>query len=128
MMDSPRSLPPTSANGTGAAAQLFQVFLRLRPSSLQSSISDSRFLTTAPGNSHIYVTPPSVERNRSKTIEKFAFTRVFDEESEQRDVFEETVLPLLEDAIAKGRDGTLATLGVTGSGKVYSPPKPKVAC
>lgn len=69
----------------------------------------------------MYVTPPSVERNRSKTIEKFAFTRIFDEQSEQREVFEETVLPLLEDAITRGRDGTLATLGVTGSGKVCLP-------
>lgn len=36
-------------------------------------------------------------------------------------MFEETVLPLLEDAVVRGRDGTLATLGVTGSGKVRSP-------
>lgn len=114
MDSSPRSPPPNASN---SAAQLFQVFLRLRPSSPQSSISETRFLTTATGQSYVYVTPP-LERNRFKAIEKFAFTKIFDETSGQREVFEETVLPLLEDAVVKGRDGTLATLGVTGSGKV----------
>ncbi len=95
-------------------AQYFQVFLRLRPSSLQSSISATRFLSTSAGQSHVYVTPP--ERNR-RAIEKFAFTTIFDENSTQLDVFQETVLPLVQDVV-KGRDGMLATLGVTGSGKV----------
>ena len=62
------------------------------------------------------MTPPQ-ERNRFRAIEKFGFTRIFDELSEQKDVFAETVMPLLQQAI-NGRDGTLATLGVTGSGKV----------
>lgn len=119
-MDSPRSPPPASAGGLNTAARLFEVFLRLRPSSPQSSVAESRFLATTPGHPCVYVTPPSAERNRSRAIEKFAFTRVFDEQSGQREVFEETVLPLLEDAVVRGRDGTLATLGVTGSGKVRS--------
>lgn len=121
-MNSPRSPPPVSAGGPNAAARLFEVFLRLRPSSPQSTISESRFLATTPGHSCVYVTPPpSAERSRSRAIEKFSFTRIFDEQSGQREVFEETVLPLLEDAVVRGRDGTLATLGVTGSGKVRSP-------
>jgi hypothetical protein len=64
----------------------------------------------------VYVTPPQ-ERNRSRAIEKFAFTSIFDEEAVQRDVFVETMVPLLQMCV-NGRDGTLATLGVTGSGKV----------
>jgi len=108
-MESTRAPPPPTA-------QLFQVFLRLRPSSPQSSVSETPFLTTATGQNFVYVTPPQ-ERNRFRAIEKFGFTRIFDELSEQKDVFAETVMPLLQQAI-NGRDGTLATLGVTGSGKV----------
>lgn len=57
-------------------------------------------------------------------MEKFAFTRVFEEESSQLDIFHGIgVLPLVEGVLGpnggEGRDGLLATLGVTGSGKVY---------
>jgi hypothetical protein len=55
-------------------------------------------------------------------VEKFAFTRVFEEESSQLDLFRGTgAVPLLEGVLGAGihggRDGLLATLGVTGSGK-----------
>ncbi|PWW76083.1 P-loop containing nucleoside triphosphate hydrolase protein [Tuber magnatum] len=110
-MENTKSPPPSTA-------QLFQVFLRLRPSSPQSSVSETRFLTAAPGQNFVYVTPPQ-ERSRFRAIERFGFTRIFDELSEQKDVFVETVMPLLQQAI-NGRDGTLATLGVTGSGKTHT--------
>ena len=56
-------------------------------------------------------------------MEKFAFTKVFEEEASQLDIFHGTgVIPLVEGVVAAkggdGRDGLLATLGVTGSGKV----------
>lgn len=48
---------------------------------------------------------------------------MFEEEASQLDIFGETgVLPLVEGVLGpnggEGRDGLLATLGVTGSGKV----------
>jgi hypothetical protein len=95
----------------------FQVFLRLRPSNPHSSISDFRFISAANGQCHIFVTPP--ERTRTRAIDRYSFTKVFDETSQQLDVFKGTVLPLVEGAI-KGRDGMLATLGVTGSGKTHT--------
>ncbi|KAL7274149.1 hypothetical protein RUND412_002965 [Rhizina undulata] len=98
-------------------AHLFQVFLRLRPSSPQSSVSESRFLTTRPGQNHAYVTPP--EGKRFRAMEKFAFTQIFNESSSQLEVFSETLLSLVEEAV-NGRDGMLATLGVTGSGKTHT--------
>lgn len=56
-------------------------------------------------------------------MEKFAFTQVFEEDANQLDLFQGTgVLPLVEGVLGPqggdGRDGLLATLGVTGSGKV----------
>lgn len=53
-------------------------------------------------------------------MEKFAFTKVFEEQAEQIDIFKGTgIVPLIEGVVVgEGRDGLLATLGVTGSGKV----------
>jgi hypothetical protein len=70
---------------------------------------------------HITLHPPN--DNRRRAVEKFAFTRVFEEDSSQLDVFGGTgVLELVEGVLGnsggEGRDGLLATLGVTGSGKV----------
>lgn len=67
---------------------------------------------------HITIHPPSESRKRA--VEKFAFTKVFEEQAEQIDIFRGTgVVPLIEGVVVgEGRDGLLATLGVTGSGKV----------
>ncbi|TAQ87029.1 hypothetical protein B7494_g4655 [Chlorociboria aeruginascens] len=112
---------------------LFQVYLRLRPapSTNQShpALSTSeRFLTVedpvddAPPT-HITLNPPN--DNRRRAIEKFAFTKVFEEDASQLDLFQGTgVIPLVEGVLGPqggdGRDGLLATLGVTGSGKTHT--------
>lgn len=61
-------------------------------------------------------------------MEKFAFTKVFEEEAGQLEIFKETgVVPLVEGVLGEGRDGLLATLGVTGSGKVCIQSRPGAA-
>jgi hypothetical protein len=121
---------------------LFQVYLRLRPPPSSSSAgigyptlpAPERFLTVEAAEetnnrakdghsikTHITLHPPN--DNRRRAVEKFAFTRVFEEDSSQLDVFGGTgVLELVEGVLGnsggEGRDGLLATLGVTGSGKV----------
>jgi hypothetical protein len=56
-------------------------------------------------------------------VEKFAFTKVFEEETSQLDIFKGTgAVSLVEGLLVEGRDGLLATLGVTGSGKVCAHP------
>ena len=104
------------------SAALFEVYLRLRPSFTAAA---ERFLEVercdAEYPKHITVQPPS--DNRKRAVERFAFTRVFEEKASQLDLFNETgVLPLIEGVLGadgKDRDGLLATLGVTGSGKVW---------
>ncbi|QSZ29032.1 hypothetical protein DSL72_003542 [Monilinia vaccinii-corymbosi] len=132
-------MDPSSTTTTNSKSSLFQVYLRLRPP--QTSIQQlyptlpkpDRFLIVeepteeqledgAASPTHITLNPPN--DNRRRAVEKFAFTRVFDEESSQLDVFHGTgVLPLVEGVLGPngggGRDGLLATLGVTGSGKVH---------
>jgi hypothetical protein len=110
---------------------LFEVYLRLRPppaaGQLFSSASNpDRFLTVEEAEldelpTHITLNPPN--DNRRRAVEKFAFTKVFEEHSSQLDILQGTgVLPLVEGVLGphggEGRDGLLATLGVTGSGKV----------
>lgn len=119
-----------------ASTSLFQVYLRLRPSPspnlpqiqevLYPQLSTAeRFLTVEPPSAdnedclstHITLHPPSDSRKRA--VEKFAFTKVFEEHTAQLDIFKGTgVVPLIEGVLAEGRDGLVATLGVTGSGKV----------
>ena len=106
------------------SSALFDVYLRLRPS---SAVDRERFLDVesceqgyAP--THITIHPPADDK-RKRAIEKFAFTRVFEEHAGQRELLEKTgAVNLLEGVLGQrgreGRDGLFATLGVTGSGKV----------
>jgi hypothetical protein len=112
-------------------AALFEVYLRLRPppspnQSFQTPTTPERFITVEEANddelpTHITLNPPN--DNRRRAVEKFAFTKVFEEDANQLDLFQGTgIVPLVEGVLGPqggdGRDGLLATLGVTGSGKV----------
>jgi hypothetical protein len=105
------------------SSALFEVFLRLRP----SDVARERFLTVeraadhAP--THITIKPPSDDK-RKRAVERFGFTRVFEEDAGQLDLFREAgAVSMIEGVLGargrEGRDGLLATLGVTGSGKVW---------
>lgn len=103
---------------------LFEVFLRLRPPPPGAALCDRILNVEEPEEyshpRHITLNPPS---DRRRAIEKFAFTRVFEEEATQLDVFHCTeIVPLVEGVLApqggEGTDAVVATLGVSGSGKV----------
>ena len=102
---------------------LFDVFLRLRP----SDAARERFLdvdrnTSAAAPTHITIKPP-VDDKRKRAVERFGFTRVFEEDAGQLELFRGTgAVSMIGGVLGargrEGRDGVLATLGVTGSGKV----------
>jgi hypothetical protein len=105
------------------SSSLFDVFLRLRPSNSGSA----RFLNVEESESshatHITIQPPTQDK-RKRAVERFAFTQVFEEDARQMDLFKGTgVVPMIEGVMGTpghhGRDGLLATLGCTGSGKVH---------
>ena len=121
------AMSTTSSSSQQKSHNLFQVFLRLRPPQADVTSAD-RFLAVEPpaedaissAPTHITLNPPN---DRRRAIEKFCFTQVFEEDASQLDLFHCTnVVPLVEGVLAPhGGDGTdalLATLGVTGSGKV----------
>ncbi|RDA94049.1 hypothetical protein CP533_5323 [Ophiocordyceps camponoti-saundersi (nom. inval.)] len=109
--------PPASHN-------LFEVYLRLRPS---PATGQDRILSVEEGEdgsppSHITLNPPT---DRRRAIEKFAFTRVFDEDASQLDVFRSAEIASLAEGVlapggGDGTDAVIATLGVTGSGKTHT--------
>lgn len=106
------------------SSALFSVFLRLRPSTTDNErfLDVEEALEDAP--THITI-KPSASDKRKRAVERFAFTRVFEENAGQRDIFDTTgILTLIEGVLGapgrEGRDGLLATLGVTGSGKVQN--------
>lgn len=117
-MDAPA--PKTSQN-------LFEVYLRLRPPpAVTAAQTTERVLTVETPEqqgvkpSHITLNPPS---DRRRAIERFGFTQVFEETASQLDVFSSTeIVRMVEGVLApkggEGTDAVVATLGVTGSGKV----------
>ena len=125
MDQSTRMAPQTS---------LFQVYLRLRPptESIPLREQSEQWLILEPPvqateaeespamppiSTHVTLQPPNDSRKRA--VERFNFTKIFKEEATQLDVFEETgAINAVRSLILEGRDGLLATLGVTGSGKV----------
>ncbi|EPS30108.1 hypothetical protein PDE_05058 [Penicillium oxalicum 114-2] len=113
-------------------ASLFQVYLRLRPPMNPRNDENERFLTVetpqasqeeeetpVPAPTHITLQPPNDTRKRA--IEKFGFTKVFEEHASQLDVFQDTGMEsIVRGVLREGRDGLVATLGVTGSGKSHT--------
>lgn len=106
-------------------ASLFEVYLRLRPPYTQQQQEGygERYLTVEPPEKYgsdptrILLQPPSESRKRA--VEKFAFTKVFEEDAQQLDLFKGTRMDsLVKGVLCDGQDGMVATLGVTGSGKV----------
>ena len=117
-----------------ASTSLFQVYLRLRPpiQNLAKERGDPWLIVEPPSSpeqtesntpeampqpTHITLQPPNESRKRA--IERFGFTKIFREDATQLDVFDEIkVTENVKSVLQTGRDGLIATLGVTGSGKV----------
>ncbi|KHN93749.1 kinesin [Metarhizium album ARSEF 1941] len=107
---------------------LFEVYLRLRPPPAGATQADRILNVEVPEDkershpSHITLNPPT---DRRRAIEKFAFTRVFDDDASQLDVFHCTEIAALAEGVlapqgGEGTDAVVATLGVTGSGKTHT--------
>jgi hypothetical protein len=117
------------------STSLFQVYLRLRPpiNAVPKERNEPWLIVEPPANkegsetqssqetlshaTHITLQPPNESRKRA--IERFGFTKVFMEDASQLAVFDEIkVADKVNSLLHTGRDALIATLGVTGSGKV----------
>ncbi|KAG5922089.1 hypothetical protein E4U42_005607 [Claviceps africana] len=119
-MESPLAKPSSHS--------LFEVYLRLRPPPANANQTDRILNVEAPlahekpHPSCITLNPPA---DRRRAIEKFSFTRVFEDTASQLDVFKCTEIPSLAEGVlapqgGEGTDAVVATLGVTGSGKTHT--------
>lgn len=89
-------------------------WLIVEPPTLNEEIPEE---PTKLSSTHITLQPPNDSRKRA--VERFGFTKVFPEDASQLDLFEETgAVENIRGVLNNGRDGLIATLGVTGSGKV----------
>ncbi|XP_033220506.1 kinesin-like protein KIF23 [Belonocnema kinseyi] len=128
-MKSARSKPLTSArkplsrtrfnnNNNMQSKDPVQVFCRLRPMQFPTESSCMRVIS----DTTIAITPPESATNfrtaTSKEIQT-VFTRVFQSDISQREVFNTVALPLVANLI-QGKNGLLFTYGITGSGKTFT--------
>ncbi|KAL7332470.1 hypothetical protein PS15p_204512 [Mucor circinelloides] len=67
---------------------------------------------TPPENSNAY-------RTRHKATEKYRFTRVFNQDTDQQTFYNQTTLDLVKDAL-RGENALIFAYGVTNSGKTYT--------
>ncbi|EXJ57573.1 hypothetical protein A1O7_07921 [Cladophialophora yegresii CBS 114405] len=124
-----------TSNKMAPQASLFQVYLRLRPPiqpalprqatepwlivEPPSSPTEQTDAINDPSSTHITLQPPNDSRKRA--IERFGFTKIFRQEARQLDIFDETgAADTIRSLLQTGRDGLVATLGVTGSGKSHT--------
>ena len=97
-----------------------KTFCRIRPTKSPNELfsiakSDDRILNINSAN---------LEKlnvgNNLKLINSYKFSKVFDENSTQEEVFEFTCKPLLDDLIFNQKSGLVFTYGMTNAGKTYT--------
>ncbi|KAH8554967.1 kinesin motor domain-containing protein [Umbelopsis sp. PMI_123] len=97
-----------------------KAFLRIRPNLQQETektpymeaVSDVEVSMLPPEDSNAY-------RTRNRAPERYKFTKIFHEDVSQKQFFDETALPLVQDVL-NGENALLFAYGVTNSGKTYS--------
>ncbi|KAG2176697.1 hypothetical protein INT44_007361 [Umbelopsis vinacea] len=97
-----------------------KAFLRIRPNlqlgneknPYMEAVSDVEVSMLPPEDSNAY-------RTRNRAPERYKFTKIFHEDVSQKQFFDETALPLVEDVL-NGENALLFAYGVTNSGKTYS--------
>ncbi|CAD5113019.1 DgyrCDS2221 [Dimorphilus gyrociliatus] len=103
------------------------VYLRIRPFTIDERVnnedrdcmelvSDTVLLTNAPPESHTF---KNSQRGRGRQIHRFAFSKIFNEDASQDQLFSSTLEYSVKKFIA-GRNALLFTYGVTNSGKTYT--------
>ena len=95
-----------------------RVHCRLRPLSLKEKAQGgTECLSVSETNTEIEIITPN--NNYGPVVEVFSFHRVFDADTSQEEIFNETAEPLIENLFA-GYNATILAYGQTGSGKTHT--------
>ncbi|CAF0834960.1 unnamed protein product [Brachionus calyciflorus] len=103
---------------TAARVDPVEVYCRIRPLNNENDESCLKILD----ESNLMLQIPECSASyRSGQIKQlvYSFTQIFDDQTSQKQLFEQVALPLVQDLL-NGKNGLLFTYGVTGSGKTYS--------
>ena len=106
--------------------QPVQVYIRIRPkSALEIQMNDHNCLHPVSDTTLLAIAPRPCRilkgygRGPVEQSKQFYFSHIYNEESTQSDIFNECVIPVLEDFV-DGQNCLLFSYGVTNSGKSYT--------
>ncbi|EGD81236.1 hypothetical protein PTSG_11273 [Salpingoeca rosetta] len=108
-----------------AQSTFMKVFLRIRPfTDEEIAKREAQGVVRVLDNMTVRAQAPLTSKafksnSQTNQIGKFSFTRVFKENTTQRDFFRTTTLPMLQELLA-GKNCLMFTTGVTNSGKTYT--------
>lgn len=104
---------------TEAMTQCVQVVVRCRPMDEKETTREySRVVDVFPSRGVVEVRRPRDDPT-SDNVKVFTFDAVYDWNSSQQDLYEETVRPLVS-SVLDGFNGTIFAYGQTGTGKTYT--------
>ncbi|GAN11456.1 kinesin-domain-containing protein [Mucor ambiguus] len=98
-----------------------KAYLRIKPNADSQMIVEDPYIRVV-DQVEVSMTPPensNAYRTRHKASEKYRFTRVFSENTDQQTFYAETTLDLVKGAL-QGENALIFAYGVTNSGKTYT--------
>jgi hypothetical protein len=95
-----------------------QVYCRFRPISPKDTHSD--IYSIQDSLSTLTLNAPDNVIRQNGRIDKYTFTKIFDQNSPQNSVFKAVMYPLITDILVHSKNGVVFTYGVTNSGKTHT--------
>lgn len=114
-----RSRAVAAATNAETGTQCVQVVVRCRPMDEKESVRGySRVVEVVPSRGVVEIRNPREDPSRD-SVKVFTFDAVYDWNSNQAELYEETVRPLVS-SVLDGFNGTIFAYGQTGTGKTYT--------
>ena len=100
--------------------EAIKTFCRIRPTKDPNEL----FFISQKDDKILNINSENLEKlnvgNNLKLINSYKFSKVFDENSTQEEVFELTCKPLIDDLVVNNKSGLIFTYGMTNAGKTYT--------
>ena len=94
------------------------VYCRFRP--ISSSEKKCQYFKFSENNKSILIDAPEEIIQKTNGVKKYIFSRVFDENIGQAEVFNTSIHPVLLKMLNEGKNALVFTYGVTNAGKTYT--------
>ena len=99
-------------------SECVKVVVRCRPLSTKETQAKRKKVVDVDGKMG-QITISGVKRDSSKVVKTFTFDQVYDENSTQREIYENTAKPIVQSSL-DGYNGTIFAYGQTGTGKSHT--------